>query len=142
MFNKKLSNEIDSLKREVFGPPRKKEAKDFYGRSFYEMFYGVSFSRSTLKEHVDSLGERLTKQEKLITLLLEHSKLEYVKLTEENGSKKSRRFCARRKVSEVVSQNVLIMITMATMTKINSSGLTPPFLKMYGPTNPQRNHYS
>jgi hypothetical protein len=79
--------EIEILKKEVFGPKEEKEKP----RSIYDYLYSstfMGFGSKTLKEKVDDLEKDLEKSRKLVNLLLDHLKLEYVKVTEENGHKK------------------------------------------------------
>jgi hypothetical protein len=84
--NNELEDKIAKLEREVYGDKEKSKSGDWMGiwtMDFADMVNG-SWSIS-LKQRVDSLQTALVKQEKLSHLILEHLKLEYVKITEENG---------------------------------------------------------
>jgi hypothetical protein len=90
LFNRKnkvkeptLQEQIDSLKKEIYGEPDK---KDLFN-SFYSSLWSPFYTRATLKSRVDDFQGILKKQEKLTHMILEHMKLEYVKITEEDGQK-------------------------------------------------------
>lgn len=86
MFNnKQLNNDIESLKKEVYGPKEEKKSGSFMG--FADFYFNTYYTRYTLKQRVDDLQKILKQQEKLTHLILEHLGLEYVKITEENGDK-------------------------------------------------------
>lgn len=83
MFNKKLKEElkeeINQLREQVFG----KQDKDTEAtRNFWH------WSRPSLSKKIESVENKLDKQGRIQDLILNHLKLEYVKLTEENGSTK------------------------------------------------------
>jgi hypothetical protein len=84
MFNNfKLEAKIENLEREVFGD---KEDTEKTLDNFFDRIY-LGYFEVTLKKRVDNLQEILEKQEKLTHMILEHMRLEYVKITEENGDK-------------------------------------------------------
>ncbi len=99
MFNGKLRSELEELKTQVYGPKKKEEPSvsssidyRFYYTSLYRSFFRTT--PPTLKEFVDSLKAQLEAEQQerqslqhRFDLLLTHLKLEYHKITDENGTK-------------------------------------------------------
>jgi hypothetical protein len=86
MFNEQLKKEIAAIKNEIYGA---QEAKPDRRGLFEAMLTGNFYKRRTLKERVDwmqdAVDKRIEKQELLLNTLLDHLKLEYHKVTDENG---------------------------------------------------------
>lgn len=78
----KVENQLKNLSEEVFGRVKNDEGSRMGLLSLYS---SMLFSSPTLKDEVRSQNEAINKIEKLVNLILEHFKLERVKITEENG---------------------------------------------------------
>jgi hypothetical protein len=86
-----VGKRLDALEGEIF-PEEEKKIHDFWFPSFF-------YSQLTrpLKKQVEDLKEELAKNEKLVKMILDNMKLEYVKITEENGSRETREILRKKK---------------------------------------------
>lgn len=85
---KTLKQELEQIKEQIYGSKKNKSSQELINDAMMTFWTGESSYSYTLKQRVDDLQTILKKQEKLTHLILEHLKLEYVKVTEENGSTK------------------------------------------------------
>ena len=89
LFNlNELKRRIKRLEGEIF-PKDEDKDKDFYGEHWSFSLFLPSFLPKSLKRRVDELEDAQEKNGKLLTMLLDYLGLEYVKITEENGDKKT-----------------------------------------------------
>jgi hypothetical protein len=81
MFNKELEKRIEEMENEIFGVEEKPEEQEgfFWLPSFYK--------KTTLKEKIENVIERVELIEDKFNLLLRYLNIEYHKITEENGIK-------------------------------------------------------
>lgn len=104
--SKSIKDRLKDLEIQVNGEENKSGLSEssIHG-IWYDSYY---IERATLKSKVDDLQIILKKQEKLTHMILEHLKLEYVKITEENGSKTEKeilRPITKKKLGEKNKEN-------------------------------------
>lgn len=91
MFNKELKRRVEDLEKALKPSP--------IPPGMYLFDYGI-FKRETFADRLDSLEKNYYNTAKMVSMLLQHFNLEYVKLTEENGSTKVKEKLRTKKVKK------------------------------------------
>jgi len=81
---KDIKNRLSKLEKQVFAVKEEKNGrKPFY--NLMSLYYDLDYN-PTMVQKVDELNTRLKKLQERFDLLLKHFKLEYHKITDENGT--------------------------------------------------------